>query len=74
MSAVSRGAESALVATLRGRRDLRSDLEMLRATQQGFVLALAEDPARRAKAIPAEELGSLWAPLHERWKAELPDD
>jgi hypothetical protein len=67
-------AERELVATLRGRRDLRSDLEMLRATQQGFVLALAEDPARRAKAIPAEELGGLWAPLHERWKAELPDD
>ena len=45
---------------------------MLRATQQGFVLSLARDPARRAKAIPAEELATLWKPLYERWKAELP--
>lgn len=67
-------AERELVEGLRGRRDLRSDLEMLRATQEGFVLALADDPARRAKAIPAEELRSLWAPLHERWKAELPNN
>ena len=66
-------AERALVDALEEHRDLRSDLEMLRATQQGMVLALSEDPARRRKAIPVGELGSLWVPLSERWKAELPD-
>jgi hypothetical protein len=62
--------ERKLVRALAHRRDLQADLEMLRATQQGFVLSLAKDPARRAKAIPAEELAWFWKPLYERWKAD----
>lgn len=63
-------ADRELVFVLRTRRDLRTDLDVLRSTQHGFVLALAGDAGLRTRAIPATELGGLWKPLYERWRSE----
>ena len=58
-----------LVARCPERTALRPVMVMLRAMQNGLVLALSEDPARRAKAPPLEELQSRMLPVYEDLKA-----
>jgi len=47
--------------------DLRPTISVLRMMQRGLGLALSEDPARRASAMPVEELREFVIPVQRFW-------
>jgi hypothetical protein len=61
-------ADRELVALLAGEFDLGPSLAMIRVMQHSLLLALSDDPARRALAMPVPQVQERMAPVYSHWQ------
>jgi hypothetical protein len=60
-------SERELIGLAAGEIDLRPALGVVRLMQHSLTLALSDDPGRRARAIPLDELKERIRPVHAQW-------